>query len=73
MERMAPMCLATVYLLSVHTWNIKGADFVAVFPQDEDDLALEKYQRQDEAKVKELNMHIEKMSKEVRMPGLSYL
>ena len=33
--------------------------------QDEDDLALEKYQRQDEAKVKELNLHIEKMCKEV--------
>lgn len=33
--------------------------------QEEDNLALEKYQRRDEAKVKELNLHIEKLSKEV--------
>eukprot|EP00951_Prasinocladus_malaysianus_P007628 scaffold54788_cov19-Prasinocladus_malaysianus.AAC.1 len=67
------MCLAHVFLFPGRTSNKQGADFVGVFPQDEDDLALEKYQRQDEAKVKELNMHIEKMSKEVRMPDLSWL
>eukprot|EP00854_Cymbomonas_tetramitiformis_P008918 gene8918-10568_t len=33
--------------------------------KEEDNLALEKYQRADEARVKELNLHIEKLTKKV--------
>uniref|UniRef100_A0A061QV58 Flagella associated protein n=1 Tax=Tetraselmis sp. GSL018 TaxID=582737 RepID=A0A061QV58_9CHLO len=48
-------------------WNQEELEqwALAARQKDEDDLALEKYQRRDEAKVKELNLHIEKLSKEV--------
>lgn len=36
--------------------------------KEEDNLAMEKYKRADEARVKELNLHIEKLTKKVHTP-----